>query len=35
MGWADFFIPGGDLEEDMQKIRAFYARKRGIRPENA
>ncbi len=35
LGLADFFIPGGDLEEDMQKIRAFYAHKRGIRPENA
>lgn len=35
LGLADFFITSGDLEKDMLKIRAFYASKRGIRPENA
>jgi 1-acyl-sn-glycerol-3-phosphate acyltransferase len=32
---ADFFEPTGHLEDDMVKIRAFYATKKGIRPENA
>lgn len=30
-GWLE---PSGDLEADMQVIRAFYADKRGKRPEN-
>lgn len=34
-GLADFFQPSGNLEEDMPKIRAFYADKIGINPENA
>lgn len=34
-GLADFFQPTGDAEKDMQAIRAFYAKKTGIRPENA
>lgn len=34
-GLADFFEPTGDLENDMAAIRTFYARKTGIRPENA
>lgn len=34
-GLADFFEPTGDLERDMTEIRAFYASKTGIRPENA
>lgn len=34
-GLADFFHPTGDLEADMAAIRAFYATKRGLRPENA
>jgi len=34
-GLADFFYPTGDLEADMQKIRSFYADKKGIRPENS
>ncbi len=34
-GLADFFYPTGNLEEDMPKIRAFYADKVGINPENA
>lgn len=34
-GLADFFYPTGDVEADIKAIRAFYATKRGIRPENA
>jgi 1-acyl-sn-glycerol-3-phosphate acyltransferase len=34
-GLADFFHPSGDLENDMQAIRTFYAEKKGIRPENS
>ena len=34
-GIADFFNPGGDLENDMKEIRAFYATKKGIRAENS
>ncbi|MBC53748.1 MAG: glycerol acyltransferase [Gammaproteobacteria bacterium] len=34
-GLADFFYPTGDVDADIKKIRAFYATKRGIRPENA
>lgn len=34
-GLADFFHPTGNVEADIQAIRAFYATKRGIRPENA
>ncbi|MEZ5492265.1 MAG: lysophospholipid acyltransferase family protein [Gammaproteobacteria bacterium] len=34
-GLADFFIPTGDLEKDMQEIQAFYADKGGLKPENA
>lgn len=34
-GLADFFEPTGNIEEDMPKIRAFYATKQGIHPENA
>lgn len=34
-GLADFFYPTGDLEKDMPLIRAFYADKVGINPENA
>lgn len=33
-GLADFFHPTGELEVDMQAIRAFYADKVGINPEN-
>ncbi|MDT8428443.1 MAG: lysophospholipid acyltransferase family protein [Pseudomonadales bacterium] len=33
-GLADFFYPGGDIEADMSRIRAFYATKVGINPEN-
>jgi len=34
-GLADFFHPTGDIETDMPAIRAFYADKVGINPENA
>lgn len=34
-GLADFFYPTGDIEVDMPMIRAFYATKVGINPENA
>jgi len=34
-GLADFFTPTGDLEQDMAAIRAFYADKGGLKPENA
>lgn len=34
-GLADFFYPTGDADADIQKIRAFYATKKGIKPENA
>lgn len=34
-GLADFYYPTGELEEDMPAIRAFYATKVGINPENA
>ena len=33
-GLADFFHPTGDIEQDMPAIRAFYADKVGINPEN-
>jgi len=34
-GFADFYTPSGNLELDMAEIRAFYAGKTGINPENA
>ncbi|MDP1931001.1 MAG: 1-acyl-sn-glycerol-3-phosphate acyltransferase [Gammaproteobacteria bacterium] len=34
-GLADFFHPTGNIEVDMPAIRAFYAGKTGINPENA
>jgi len=34
-GLADFFTPTGNLEQDMQEIRKFYASKGGLKPENA
>lgn len=33
-GLADFFHPSGKIEADMPAIRAFYADKTGINPEN-
>ncbi|MEX0963565.1 MAG: lysophospholipid acyltransferase family protein [Pseudohongiellaceae bacterium] len=34
-GFADFFYPTGELEADMEKIRTFYAQKKGLRAENS
>ena len=34
-GLEDYFHPSGDIETDMQKIRQFYAGKRGLRAENS
>src|SRR5690606_18767002 len=34
-GLADFFYPTGKIDLDMSAIRAFYATKTGINPENA
>lgn len=33
-GLADFFHPSGEIETDLPAIRAFYADKQGINPEN-
>lgn len=35
VGWAEAYYLSGNIEEDMEKIRAFYATKTGIRPELA
>lgn len=32
VGIGDVFMPSGDIEADMERIRAFYADKRGRRP---
>jgi 1-acyl-sn-glycerol-3-phosphate acyltransferase len=34
-GFADFFQPTGDLDRDLAEIRAFYATKKGLNPENS
>ncbi len=34
-GFADFFYPTGDLDNDMEKIRAFYAEKKGLNADNS
>jgi len=34
-GLADFFHPTGNVDADIREIRAFYASKKGLRPENA
>lgn len=34
-GFADFFHPSGNLEEDMDGIRDFYAKKKGLNAENS
>ena len=34
-GLADFFHPTGDMEADMEKIRAFYADKKGLVAANS
>ncbi len=31
-GWGPAFMPSGDITDDMNRIRAFYADKRGLRP---
>lgn len=33
VGWGPTFAPSGDMGADMDRIRAFYADKTGIRPE--
>ncbi len=33
VGWGPTFTPTGDVRADMDRIRAFYADKTGIRPE--
>ncbi|RYJ00771.1 MAG: acyl-phosphate glycerol 3-phosphate acyltransferase, partial [Actinomycetales bacterium] len=35
MGFGTSFHPTGDVSADMDLVRAFYADKLGIRPENA
>ena len=32
---ADFFQPTGDMEADLNKIREFYAGKKGLVPANS
>jgi 1-acyl-sn-glycerol-3-phosphate acyltransferase len=34
-GLADFFQPTGDMEADLNKIREFYAGKKGLVPANS
>ncbi|TCJ30014.1 1-acyl-sn-glycerol-3-phosphate acyltransferase [Nocardioides jejuensis] len=34
MGMGPTFVPSGDVVADMDVVRAFYADKRGFRPEN-
>lgn len=31
-GWGPSFMPSGDITDDMDVVRAFYADKRGLRP---
>ena len=35
VGWGPTFHPSADVRADMDRLREFYADKRGIRPENA
>lgn len=35
VGWGPTFMPSDDVVADMDRIRAFYADKRGIKPELA
>lgn len=35
VGWGPTFAPTGDVQADMDRIRAFFADKSGIRPELA
>ena len=32
-GWGPTFHPSGDVVADMDKVRAFFADKRGFKPE--
>jgi 1-acyl-sn-glycerol-3-phosphate acyltransferase len=34
LGWGPTFAPTGNVRADMDRIRAFYADKTGLRPEN-
>ena len=34
-GFADFFVPTGNLEKDFSKIMAFYRNKKGLIAENS
>jgi len=34
-GFADFFYPTGELENDMKEIRSFYAQKKGLTAGNS
>tara|TARA_B110000037_G_scaffold79761_1_gene95151 strand:+ start:867 stop:1193 length:327 start_codon:yes stop_codon:yes gene_type:complete len=34
-GLADFFQPTGDMDADLNKIREFYADKKGLVPANS
>ncbi|MBM87052.1 MAG: glycerol acyltransferase [Gammaproteobacteria bacterium] len=34
-GFADFYVPSGDMEKDIAEIRAVYATKTGLRAENS
>ena len=34
VGWGPTFSPSGDVRADMDRIRAFYADKTGLKPEN-
>jgi 1-acyl-sn-glycerol-3-phosphate acyltransferase len=34
VGWGPTFSPTGDVRADMDRVRAFYADKTGLRPEN-
>lgn len=34
-GFADFYYPTGDIDRDMAEIRAFYANKKGLNPDNS
>jgi 1-acyl-sn-glycerol-3-phosphate acyltransferase len=35
VGWGPTFSPTGDVVADMDRIRAFYADKRGLKPDQA
>ncbi|WP_122816768.1 1-acyl-sn-glycerol-3-phosphate acyltransferase [Nocardioides pantholopis] len=35
VGWGPTFHPSGDVRADMDRVREFYADKRGFRPDDA